>query len=135
MKLLLANPWTYLIAVVVLILAVGGGYRWGSTAAATSCQAKAGTAKAKVEGVEDARDEAIDKIGADTSSASSAALNQNRGDTDESIERIRTVLVPGDCVAVDPGIVRELRAARDDANAALGVGLRPGAAGADPADP
>jgi len=135
MKALLLNPWTYLIAVAVVLGSVGGGYWWGHTAAATTCKARAGGAAAKVERVEDQRDAAIDKVAAATASAVAAALNQNRGSTDESVERIRTVVVPADCRAVDPDVLRELRAARDDANAALGSGLRSSAAGAPPADP
>jgi hypothetical protein len=135
MKALALNPWVWLIAAAVLLASVGGGYWWGHTAAATSCKAKAGAATTKVEKVEDRRDENIDKIAAATAGAVAAALNENRGSTDESTERIRTVVVPGACRAVDPGILRELRAARDDANAALGIGVRPGASGADPADP
>lgn len=135
MKALLFNPWTYLIVVAVMALSIGGGYRLGHTAATTSCAAKAGKAAAKVEAAEDRRDANIDAIGATTATGVAGALNQNRGTTDDSVERIRTIVVPGDCRAVDPGIVRELRAARDDANAALGVGLRPGTAEPDPAHP
>lgn len=135
MRALLLNPWAYLIAAAVLLGSVGGGYWWGHTAAATTCQAKAGGAAAKVERIEDRRDAVIDQVAAATAGAVAAALNQNRGSTDESVERIRTVVVPADCRAVDPDVLRELRAARDDANAALRSGLRPGAAGAAPADP
>lgn len=133
MKLLL-NPWTWLAALLVLAAAVGGGYWWGHSSASTACQARAGSAAGKVEASEDRRDENIDAIAAATAGAVAAALNDNRGTTDESTARIRTVVVPGDCRAVDPVIVRELRAAADDANAALRAGLRPDAAGARSAD-
>lgn len=134
MKLLL-NPWTWLAIVLVLAASVGGGYWWGYSAAANSCAARGGNAKDKIERVEDRRDANVDAIGADTAGKVAAGVNQNRGSTDESAERIRTVYVPGDCRAVDPDILRELRAARDDANAALGVGVRPDPAGAPAARP
>lgn len=135
MKALLLNPWTWLIAAAVLLSAVGGGYWWGHTAAANSCAAKAGKAGAKVEAAEDRRDANIDAIASATAGAVAAALTQNRSSTDESVERIRTVVVPGACSAVDPAIVRELRDARDGINAALGVGVRLDPAGTDTAHP
>lgn len=135
MKTLLLNPWAWLIAAVVLLAAVGAGYWWGRSAATTACAAKAGTGAAKIEAAEDKRDERIDAVAAATASAVAAALNQNRSSADESAARILTVEVPAPCRAVDPVSLRELRAARDDANAALGISVRPDAAGADPARP
>jgi hypothetical protein len=129
------NPYAWLIAVAVLLSSVGGGYWWGHTAAATSCAAKAGKAVGKAVDVGDRRDTKVDAIGQSTAAATGAALNRNRNATDESVERIRTVIVPGPCRAVDPAILRELRAARDGANTALGIGVRPGSAGAGAADP
>lgn len=123
-----AGKWA--IVAVLLVSCVGGGYVWGSRAAATKCAARNGNAAAKVETREDKRDLNIDAIGTAVSTAVSTAMAQNKGGSDESAERIRTVVVPADCRVVDPGIVRELRAASDDVNAALGVRLRPGATGA-----
>lgn len=131
----LLNPWVWLGALLALLLAAAGGYWRGHSAASTACQAKAGAASAAVKDAQDTRDLAVEAIATATAAAVSAGLAENRSATDESTDRIRTVVVPGPCRAVDPGIVRELRQARDDANAALGVGVRPAAAGADPADP
>lgn len=131
---LLLNPYAWLIAVVVLALAVCGGYWWGHTAAATSCAAKAGAAGARVERAEDRRDANVEAIATATAAAVAATITENRGSTDESTERIRTVVVPGACRRADPVVVRELRAARDDVNAAIRAGLRLEPTGADPAD-
>lgn len=122
-------------AAVVLALAVGGGFWWGHATSAHSCEARAGRANANAEAAEDRRDANIDAIGAATGAAVAQALAQNRSDTDESTDRIRTIVVPGACRDVDPGILRELDAARAAANAALGIGVRPGAAGPGAADP
>ena len=135
MKTLLLNPY-FLLSVVVLSLAlVGGGYWFGCRT--TADHFKAATGKSLEQAIADANKvgAAVDKIGADTAKTTGAAINDNRGSTDESTARIRTIVVPGDCRAVDPGIVRELDAARSEANAALGAGLRPGAAGAAATDP
>lgn len=128
------NPYLILGAVLAIGAAAGGGYWRGHVAATNACEAKAAKEAGKVEAAEDKRDENIEAIATAAATAAAAALNENRGTTYESVERIRTVEVPADCRRVDPDILRELRDARDGANAALGVGLRSGAAGADPAD-
>lgn len=129
------NPYFILAGVLALIGAGGGGFLYGRSVEADACEADKGRAVVKVEAAEDTRDENIEAIATTAAIAAAAALNENRGATNESTERIRTVVVPGACRAVDPAILRELHAARDDANAALGVGVRPAAAGTDPADP
>ena len=133
MKLLL-NPWVILAGLLLLGGSVTGGYVWGARNAAALCAASNAKATGKIEKAEDQRDANVDAIGASTSAQVASEVNQNRGSTDESAERIRTVYVRGDCRDVDPGILRELRAARDDANAALGIGVRPVAAGSASAD-
>jgi len=131
----LLSPYVWLGALLALLGALGGGYWWGHSAAAASCAARAGKASAKIEQAEDRRDANIEAIATATGASVAAALSANRGSTDESTERIRTVVVPGACAAVDPDILRELRAARDDANAALGVGVRPASSGASASHP
>ena len=129
------NPYAILAAVLFWLASVAGAYWWGSSSASDACAAKAGKASAKVEAAEDRRDAAIDDIGADTRTAVDNERNLNKGRTNESAQRIRTVVVPGDCRRIDPAIVRELQQATDDANAALGVGMRPAPAGPAAADP
>lgn len=129
------NPYFILAGVLALVGAGGGGFLYGRSVGKDACVAKAAIEAGRVEAAEDTRDENIEAIATAAATAAAAALNDNRGTTYESVERIRTVEVPADCRSVDHGILRELRAARDGANAALGVGVRPGAAGADPADP
>ena len=129
------NPYFILAGVLALVGAFGGGYWRGNVAASDACAADKLDVVTKVESTEDTRDENIEAIATAAATATAAAMNQNRGSTNESSERIRTVVVPGACRAVDPAILFELRAARDDANAALGIGVRPVAAGADPANP
>lgn len=129
------NPYLILGAVLAIGAAAGGGYWRGHVAATNACAANAAKEVGKVEAAEDRRDENIEAIATAAATAAAAALNENRGTTYESVERIRTVEVPADCRRVDPVVLRELRAARDGANAALGVGVRPVAAGTDPADP
>lgn len=129
------NPYFILAGVLALVGAFGGGYWRGNVAASDACEADKGRAVVKTEAAEDTRDENIEAIATAAATATAAAMNQNRGSTNESSERIRTVVVPADCRAVDPAILFELRAARDDANAALGVGVRPVATGADPGNP
>lgn len=119
----------------VLALVFAWGYWLGSSAAKDACAAKAGTAAAKVEKAEDRRDVNIDAIASATAGAVAAAMNDNRATSNDSSEKIRTVVVPGPCRAVDPSILLELRTAADSANAALGIGVRPGAAGPGPAHP
>lgn len=119
----------------VVALSVAGGFYWGHSSAADACAAKAGKATAKVEKAEDKRDENIDAIAAATAGAVAAAMNDNRAESNESTDRIRTVVVPGPCRAVDPDILRELRAAADDANAALGIRVRPVPSGPGAAGP
>ena len=128
------NPYLILGAVLAVGGAFGGGFLYGKSVEADACIADAAKQAGKVEAAEDTRDENIEAIATAAATAAAAALNDNRGTTHESAERIRTVMVPADCRRVDPDILRELRAARDGANAALGVGVRPGAAGTDPAD-
>lgn len=129
------NPYLILGAVLAIGGAAGGGYWFGHSVASDACIAKAAKDAGKVEAAEDKRDTNIEAIATAAASAAAAAMNDNRGTTYESVERIRTVEVPADCRRVDPVVLRELRAARDGANAALGVGVRPGAAGTDPTDP
>src|SRR5690606_26396006 len=130
---LLLSPWFWLIAAVLLLATGSGGYWWGHRTAASSCAAKAGAAAAKAERAEDQRDEAIDGIGAATVAGRSAAEGETRSATHASVERIRTVVVPGDCRAVDPVVLRELDEGRERVNAKIRSGLRQRAAGADPA--
>jgi hypothetical protein len=120
--------------VLALCLFGGGMYWWGGNNARNACAAANGKASAKVEKAEDKRDANIEAIAAATASAVAAELNQNRNEGNESIERIRTVYVRPECRAVDPDILRELRQARDDANAALGISVRPAATATDTTD-
>ena len=129
------NPWLILAVVLAIGCSGGGGFLYGRSVEADACEAEKGKAVVKVEAAEDTRDEKIEAIATAAATATAAAMNANRGSTNESSERIRTVVVPGACRAVDPSILFELRASRDDANAALGAGLRSAAAGTDPANP
>lgn len=131
MKALLLNPWTYLVALALLGASFAAGYR----VRGSMCEAAAGKNAAKVEKAEDRRDENIEAIAGATASAVAGALAQNTGDTHESEARIIRVPVAGACRDVPDPILRELRAARDDANAALGVRVRSAPTSADPPDP
>lgn len=131
---LLLNPWTYVVLVVVLAITGASGFIGGYVVRGWRCTAGAGKAAAKVERVEDKRDDNIDAIASAAAGAAAAAVNDNRSSTDESAERIRKVFVAAPCSSVPAPVLLELRAARDHANAALGVGVRPGAAGAGAAD-
>lgn len=129
------NPYFILAGVLAFGAACGGSFLYGKSVEADKCEAAKSRVVTKVESAEDARDENIEAIATAAATATAAAMNANRGSTNESSERIRTIVVPGACRAVDPAILFELRAAADDANAALRAGVRPVAAGADPADP
>lgn len=133
MKLLFLNPYFWLTVVVLSLALVGGGYWFGCRT--TADHFKAATGKTLEQAIADsnAKGAAIDKIGSDTSHATAAAVNDNRGSTDESTARIRTVVVDGPCRDVPAVIVHELDTARDDANGALRAGLRSRATGADAA--
>lgn len=133
MRLLLLNPWFWLVLVVGLLVLVGGGYWWGATNASAACGNDAGKQANRAEAAEDARDSAVDAVGERTRAATNAAYNDTRGTADERAQRIRTVVVPGDCRAVDPAIVRELDDARERINAKIRGDLRPGAPQPDPA--
>lgn len=135
MKALALNPWIYVAALVVLLATAGGAFGAGWLVRGWRCKAAAGTGAAKVERIEDRRDENIDAIATKTAAAVTGAMAGNRSKTDDSATFIRTVYVRPDCQLVPDPIVRELRAATDDANAALGIGVRPEPAGAAPAGP
>jgi hypothetical protein len=124
MRLLFLNPYFWLTVVILSLALAGGGFWYGCRV--TTDHWKAATGKTLEEAVKDsnARGAAIDKIGSDTSHATAAAVNDNRGSTDESTARIRTVVLDGPCRDVPAVIVHELDSARDDANTALRAGLR-----------
>lgn len=138
MRMLALNPKAYAVAVVVMLgfglTGLLGGFVGGYVVRGWKCKASAGTAAAKVERVEDRRDENIEAIASATAGAVAAAITENRSDTHASVHTIRTVEVPAACRDVPADILRELRAGAESANAALGVGVRPGAAGAGAAD-
>lgn len=125
------NP--YVIVGVVLawlgtVAVVGfGGHRMASNA----CKAEAGVVVSENKGVQDARDGTIDTIGAQTAAGRDAAVNDTRSTTHASAERIRTVVVPGDCRNVDPVVLQELEAGRERINAKIRDGLRQRSAGRD----
>lgn len=129
------NPYFILAGVLAFGAACGGSFLYGKSVEADACEAAKGRAVVKTEAAEDTRDEKIEAIATAAATATAAAMNANRGSTNESSERIRTVVVPGACRAVDPAILFELRAAQAAANASLGVGVRPATPGADPANP
>lgn len=129
------NPYVILAGVLAVGAACGGSFLYGKSVEADACEAAKGRAVVKTEAAEDTRDENIEAIAVAAAIAAAAAMNENRGATNESSERIRTIVVPSACRAVDPAILRELRSAADDANAALGVGMRPAPAGTDSTDP
>ncbi len=129
------NPYLILAGVLAFGSACGGSFLYGKSVEADACEAEKGRVVVKTEAAEDTRDANIEAIATAAATATAAAMNENRGATNESSERIRTIVVPGACRAVDPSILFELRQARDDANAALGVGVRPDPAGADSANP
>lgn len=124
------NPYVALGVVLGSLLALAGAFTAGYVVRGWKDGAAAGRAATTTEAAEDTRDFNIEAIGTAAGAAAAAAVNQNRSDTDASTQRIRTVVVPGDCARVPDGIVRELAEAAADTNAALGVGVRPGAAGA-----
>lgn len=128
MNPLLLNPWTYVVAGALLLGTAGAGFGSGYMVRGWKCGKAAGAAVTRTERAEDTRDENIETIASAAASAAAAAVNQNRSDTHASVHTIRTVEVAGDCRAVPDVILRELRAGTDAANAALGVGVRPGAA-------
>jgi hypothetical protein len=129
------NPYFILAGVLAIGCSGGGGFLYGRSVEADACDADKLDVVTKVESTEDTRDENIEAIATAAATATAAAMNANRGSTNESTERIRTVVVPGACRAVDPAILFELRQARDDANAALGIGVRPAEAGTAPSGP
>lgn len=129
------NPYAILAALLLWIASAVGSFFWGRHVEGNARDAAAKTAGDKIEAVEDKRDANVDAIGAAVAAGVAAALNENGSTTHESAERIRTVVVPGPCRDVDPGIVRELAQATDDANATLRSGLRFAATRAAAADP
>lgn len=121
--------------VLAVLVLVGGGYWWGGHNARNACAAANGKASAKVEQAEDKRDANIDAIAAATADAVASELNQNKADANESAQIIRTVYVPGNCRAIDPIIVQQLRTAADGINAKVGISMRPAGAGAGSGNP
>jgi hypothetical protein len=120
--------------VLALGLFGGGMYWWGGSNARNACSAANGKASAKVEKAEDKRDVNIEAIAAATGAAVAQQLNQNRNDSNDDAEKIRTVYIRPECRAIDTDILRNLQQARDDANAALGISVRPATASADTAN-
>jgi hypothetical protein len=128
-----AGKWA--IVAVLLVACVGGGYVWGSRAAATKCAARNGSAAAKIETREDKRDANIEAIGQQTRDRVAAAGAETKGAGDASAERIRTVYVDADCRTVPADIVREHDDAVERINAKVRSGMRPGTAAATGARP
>lgn len=127
------NPYVLLAALLTLLLTAATGYWLGGRNARNACDADAGRAGVKVESRQDARDLAVDGIGADTDAKTAAAAADTMGSTYESAERIRTVYVPAPCRAVPPGVQLETDEAVDRINGKIRSGVRPGAADAGPA--
>ena len=129
------NPYAILGAVLFWIVSITSAFFYGQHVANAEHGAKQGVIAASVEAKEDKRDVAIDAIGTAAREGVLAALNENRNLGNERTERIRTVVVPSDCRAVNPAILRELSAAGNDINAALRSGLRPSTAPASATNP
>jgi hypothetical protein len=127
------NPYTPLVAALLLVASFIGGCVHGQRGAKDACVAAAGAALAGAKGAQDTRDAAIDTLGAQTAAGRDAAVNDTRSTAHASAERIRTVVVPGDCRDVDPVVLRETGEAIDRVNAKIRSGVRQRAAGGDPA--
>lgn len=123
------NPWIIVGFLVMLIATSLGSCSHGKSLGKQACAAKAGVLLATTKSVQDQRDATVDSIGTATAKTAQAAANQTRTSTHESIERIRTVVVPGTCRDVDPAIVREHAEAQQRINAKIRSGVRPAAAG------
>lgn len=131
----MANPWA-IVAVLVIL---------GATNTATALFFKgvgrdsvlaeqAADAEAQAEAAAQRQRDA-ETIGTAVASATAAALHQNAGSSNESVERIRTVVVPAECRDVDAASLHELRTATAAANRTLGDGLRSLAPGTGAGDP
>lgn len=126
------DPRVWLALLISAVLCVGGGYQWGKHATTNAVAASASKADHKVATVEATRAAKVEAIGVAASTTVAVALNTNQVRTDESTERIRTVLVPADCRDMPAAVMHELSGEADRINAQIRSGLRPGAAGADP---
>lgn len=127
------NPYTPLVGLLLLVIAFIGGCVHGKRGAEQACGNAVGIAGAAIKGAQDARDGAIDAIGAQTTAGRDAALNDTRSTAHASAERIRTVVVPGDCRDVDPVVLRETGEGIDRVNTKIRGGLRQRAPGGDSA--
>lgn len=126
------NPYVIVGVVLLWLGTVAGGGFIGHRMASNACKASAGVVLAENKGAQDARDASIDTIGAQTAAGRDAAAHDTRSATHASAERIRTVVVPGDCRDVDPVVLRETGEGVDRVNAKIRSGLRQRAAGGDP---
>jgi hypothetical protein len=129
------NPWIFVGFLVTLIVTGLGSCSYGKRLGTQACAAKSGVQLASTKAAQDTRDAAIEVIATETTQASDAAAHQTKVNTHESIERIRTVVVPGPCRDIDPVIVREHAESRARINAKIGSGLRPAGAGTTAASP
>lgn len=123
------NPWIIIGFLVMLVVTGLGSCSYGKQLGKQACAAKAGVQLTTTKGVQDQRDVNVEAIGTATAKTAQAAANETRTNTNESIERIRTVMVPGPCRDVDPVIVREHAESQQRINAKIRSGVRPAAAG------
>lgn len=124
------NPWLIIGFLVALILTGLGSCSYGKHQGEKSCQAAAGKQLGTTKAAQDARDVAIDAGAGKARADADAAVLDTRINTNESIERIRTVVVSGACRDIDPVIVREHTASQQRINAKIRSGVRPDGAGA-----
>ena len=129
------NPWVLLGAVLVLVGASTGAFLYGKEVGRDGLIAEQAEDAERTRERDAERATNTEAIATAAGAAVAVALNQNTGATNESMERIRTVVVPGECRDADPVVVSELRAGQVDINAALRGGLRRIAAAAGTGDP
>ena len=129
------NPWLILGVVLAFVAGTTGAFFYGKDVGRDDLIAEQAEQAEKTRERDAERATNTEAIATAAGAAVAMALNQNAGVSNESVERIRTVLVPGECRAADPVVVSELRAGQADINAALRGGLRRIAAATGAGDP
>lgn len=118
------NPYAVLAAVLLLVGSSAASFLYGKSVGRDGLVADQAADVAAQRERDAERQVNVEAIGTAAAAAVAAALNKTAGDANASVERIRTVVVPAECRAVDPASLQELRMGADAANTALRDGLR-----------
>jgi hypothetical protein len=125
------GPWSIVGALLLLIAACFGSFKYGQHVEGLACMAAAGTQAASTAQANADNSAAVDAIGADTADRYATDAHANRTAAHDAVERLRTVYVAADCRDVPADVLHQHAATRARINASIRGGVRPAPAGTD----